>query len=100
MATADGHPRAICYTSWVPTQTIAGITRHAFYVQLNQAQLGNKVDQAQVAKARDDLRTLHVGWVVVWLPEPGQALSRYLSATGFRFAYRADGASVYRPATS
>ena len=100
MATADGHPRAVCYTSWVPTQTIAGIMRHAFYVQLNQAQLGYKVDRAQVAKARDDLRTLHVGWVVVWLPEPGQDLSRYLSATGFRFAYRADGASVYRPATS
>ena len=100
MATADGHPRAICYASWVPTQTIAGIKQHAFYVRLNQAQLGYEVGQAQVAKARDDLRTLHVGWVVVWLPEPGQALSRYLSATGFRFAYRADGASVYRPAAS
>jgi len=100
MATADGHPRAVCYTSWVPTQTIAGIMQHAFYVQLNQAQLGHDVNRAQVAKAREDLRALHVGWVVVWLPEPGQDLSRYLSATGFRFAYRADGASVYRPATS
>ena len=100
MATADGHPRAICYTSWVPTQAIAGIKQHAFYVRLNQAQLGYQVGQAQVAKARADLRTLHVGWVVVWLPEPGQALSRYLSATGFRLAYRADGASVYRPAAS
>jgi hypothetical protein len=97
MATADGHPRAICYTSWVPTRTIAAIERHPFYVQLNQAQLGHAVGQAQVAKARTDLRTLHVGWVVVWLPKPGPALSRYLSATGFRFAYRADGASVYRP---
>jgi hypothetical protein len=37
---------------------------------------------------------------VVWQPESGQALSRYLSATGFRFAYRADGASVYRPASA
>ncbi len=97
MATADGHPRAICYTSWVPTRTITAIERHPFYVQLNQAQLGHPVGRAQVARARADLRTLHVGWVVVWLPKPGPALSRYLSATGFRFAYRADGASVYRP---
>jgi hypothetical protein len=97
MATADGHPRAICYTSWVPTKTIAAIERHPFYVQLNQAQRGLGVGQAQVAQARADLRTLHVGWVVVWLPKPDQSLTRYLSATGFRFAYRADGASVYRP---
>jgi hypothetical protein len=97
MATADGHPRAICYTSWVPTKTIAAIEGHPFYVQLNQAQQGLEVGPAEVAQARADLRTLHVGWVVVWLPKPDQSLSRYLSATGFRFAYRADGASVYRP---
>ncbi|MGH3201219.1 MAG: hypothetical protein ACRDOA_06705 [Streptosporangiaceae bacterium] len=100
MATADGHPRAICYTSWVPTQTIAATKHHPFYVQLNQAQLGHEPGPAQVSRARADLRTLHVGWVVVWQPESGQALSRYLSATGFRFAYRADGASVYRPASA
>jgi hypothetical protein len=97
MATADGHPRAICYTSWVPTRTITAIEHHPFYVELNQAQLGYPVGRAQVATARADLRTLPVGWVVVWLPQPDPALSRYLSATGFRFAYRADGASVYRP---
>jgi hypothetical protein len=97
MATADGHPRAICYTSWVPTKTIATIEHHPFYVQLNQAQQGLQVGRAQVARARADLRTLHVGWVVVWLAKPDQSLTRYLSATGFRFAYRADGASVYRP---
>ena len=97
MATADGHPRAICYTSWVPTKTITAIEAHPFYVQLNRAQLGRTVGRDQVAKARADLRSLHVGWVVVWLPKPDQSLSRYLSATGFRFAYRADGASVYRP---
>jgi hypothetical protein len=97
MATADGHPRAICYTSWVPTQTIAATQGHPFYVQLNQAQQGLKAGPAQIVQARADLRALHVGWVVVWLPTPGPALSQYLSATGFRFAYRADGASVYRP---
>jgi hypothetical protein len=100
MATADGHPRAICYTSWVPAQTIAAIQRHPFYVQLNQAQLGYPVGRAQITAAQADLRALHVGWVVVWQPEDhGPTLSRYLSATGFRLAYRADGASVYRPAT-
>lgn len=99
MATADGHPRAICYTSWVPTQTIAAIKRHAFYVQLNQAQQGRPVSRAGLAAARADLRTLDVGWVVAWWPSPGPALSQYLSGTGFRFAYAADGASVYRPAT-
>jgi hypothetical protein len=97
MATADGHPRAICYTSWVPTRTIAATEHHPFYVQLNQAQLGHEPGPAQISRARTDLRTLHVGWVVVWPPESGRALSRYLSATGFRLAYRADGASVYRP---
>jgi hypothetical protein len=100
MATADGHPRAICYTSWVPARTIAAIQGDAFYASLTQAQLGHAVGRAQTAQARANVRTLHVGWVVVWLPKPVPALSRYLSATGFTFAYRADGASVYRPAAS
>ncbi len=100
LATADGHPRAICYASWVPTQTIAAIERHPFYVQLNEAQQGWKRTQAQIAAARADLRTLNVGWVLVWLPKPSHVLSQYLSATGFSFAYRADGASVYRPAAN
>ena len=98
IATADGHPRAVCYTSWVPTRTVAAIARHPFYAQLNAAQQGRKRTPAQIAAARADLRTLHVGWVLVWLPKPRPALAQYLSATGFRFSYRADGALVYRPA--
>ena len=97
LATADGHPRAICYASWVPRQTIDGIKRHPFYVQLNAAQLGLNRSPADIAAARADLRGLDVGWVLVWQPEPSPALTEYLSATGFRFAYSADGASVYRP---
>jgi len=97
IATADGHPRAICYTSWVPTRTVTAIAGHPFYAQLNEAQQGWKSTRAQIAAARADLRTLHVGWVLVWLPQPSQALSQYLTATGFRFSYRADGTSVYRP---
>jgi hypothetical protein len=100
LATADGHPRAICYASWVPTQTISGIMRHPFYVQLNDAQYGWKRSPAQIAAARADLRGLDVGWVLVWQPNSSPALTEYLSATGFRFAYSADGASVYRPAAS
>ncbi len=99
LATADGHPRAICYASWVPTQTIGAIERHPFYVQLNNAQHGWKTSPAQIAAARADLRRLDVGWVLVWQQKPSPALTEYLSATGFRFAYSADGVSVYRPAS-
>ncbi len=97
MATADGHPRAFCYSSWVPTKTLATLQSHPFYWQLNKAQHGYARTPAQIAAARADLRTLHVGWLLVWLPNPSHALSQYLSGTGFRFAYRADGVSVYRP---
>lgn len=97
LATEDGHPRAICYASWVPTGTIAAIESHQFYVRLNQAQHGYKVWPNQLPAAQADLARLHVGWVLVWTPDPGQALTRYLAATGFRFAYQADGVSVYRP---
>ncbi len=97
MATADGHPRAFCYSSWVPTKTVATLQSHPFYWQLNKAQHGYARTPAQIAAARADLRTLHVGWLLVWQPNPSHALSQYLSGTGFRFAYRADGVSVYRP---
>jgi hypothetical protein len=97
MATEDGHPRAFCYSSWVPTKTLATLQSHPFYWQLNKAQHGYARTPAQIAAARADLRTLHVGWLLVWQPNPSHALSQYLSGTGFRFAYRADGVSVYRP---
>jgi hypothetical protein len=97
MATEDGHPRAFCYSSWVPTKTLTALQHHAFYWQLNQAQHGYARTPAEIAAARADLRTLDVGWLLVWTPNPSHALSQYLSGTGFRFAYRADGVSVYRP---
>ena len=50
----------------------------------------------EVAAGRRDARTLHIGWVVVWYSNP--AIVQYLHQTGFRFAYRADDVSVYRPA--
>jgi hypothetical protein len=97
MATEDGHPRAFTYSSWVPTKTLAAIQKHQFYYQLNQAQHGYARTPAQIAAARADLRSLNVGWLLVWLPDPSPALNAYLAGTGFRLDYRADGAAVYRP---
>ncbi len=44
--------------------------------------------------ARLDARKMNVGWVIVWHPVAG--LAQYLTRTGFRFDYRADGIPVYR----
>ena len=96
LATADGHPRAVSYASWEPAPTIAGIRRHPFYARLNAAQHGWPSTPAQLAAARADRQRLAVGWVLVWSRMPG-SLTSYLSATGFRFAYQADGVKVYRP---
>jgi hypothetical protein len=110
LATADGHPRAVSYTSWVPHRTIAGIRAHAFYAGLVAAQQGKPVTQVGLAAARRDLSGLHVGWLLLWthwmapgakgtrlarLDDP--TIARYLAQTGFRFDYQADGVAVYRP---
>jgi hypothetical protein len=112
VATADGHPRAISYTSWTPKRTITGIKGHAFYAGLVAAQQGHRLTPGQLAAARQDLRALHVGWALVWhplsavAPKPGTraanvvdypAVYRYLKSTGFRYRYQADGVAVYRP---
>ncbi len=106
IATADGHPRAISYTAWVPAPTIATIARHPFFAQLVRAQdgvpvapglspEGGQVSAAELAAARRDLRRLGIGWALVW-QAGDQAVTRYLAETGFRFDYRADGVAVYR----
>jgi hypothetical protein len=111
LATADGHPRAMSYTAGVPRRTIAGIRKHAFYSGLVAAQSGWKLRPALLAAARRDLRTLDVGWVLVWPPRwalavypAGQRpdehyaeIRRYLADTGFVLDYTADGVGVYRP---
>ena len=123
MATADGHPRAIAYVSRIPTPTLNAIKRNAFYTSLIQTQhftfapvtvpltaaasavrplWARKLSSytpltaAEVAAGRRDARRMHIGWVVVWYSNP--AIVQYLHQTGFRFAYRADRVSVYRPA--
>lgn len=96
MATADGHPRAISFTSWVDVRTAAGIMRHPFYVGLRAAEHGRDNPPAELAAARKDLRSLNVGWLLVWHHSP-PTLASYLAGTGFTFACRADGVLVYRP---
>ena len=102
LATADGHPRAVSYTSWVPAATISKIQNQVFYRLLVGTQNfipGKPVvlhaTAAQLAAARANARQLDIGWVIVWTNNP--VAKRYLAVTGFRFDYRADGASVYRP---
>jgi 4-amino-4-deoxy-L-arabinose transferase-like glycosyltransferase len=103
LATADGHPRAISYTSWVPAATIRGIKKHVFYTLLVSSSnyiagtpVVVKAAPAKLAAARRDARRMHIGWVLVWTPNP--LIARYLVDTGFRLDYRVDGAAVYRPA--
>jgi hypothetical protein len=102
LATSDGHPRAVSYTSWVPAATITGIKKQLFYTLLVSSSnyiagtpVVLKASPAELAAARRDARRMHVGWVLVWTTNP--LIDRYLVATGFRLDYRADGAAVYRP---
>jgi hypothetical protein len=107
MATADDHPRAISYTSWVPAHTISAISNHAFYAQLNRSEHGiplgparngnrQQVSASQLTAARQDAREMHLGWAIVWNPGQHPFAINYLTAAGFRFAYQADGVRVYR----
>ena len=113
LATADGHPRAVSYTSWTIQQTLTGIARHPFYAGLVGARYGHLPTPAQIVAARQDARSLHVGWVLVWGPHwmaklgragrryhPDyhyQMVYRYLRQVGFHFAYQAGQVVVYRP---
>jgi hypothetical protein len=105
LATADGHPRGESYTSWVPANTIRQIKDQPFYRLLVSTQnyipggpVVVRATPAQLAQARENARHLHIGWVIVWVKK-NPVVVRYLAATGFRFDYRADGVSVYRPAS-
>jgi hypothetical protein len=95
LASSDGHPRAISYTSWIPAPTVRAVRRHAFYARLAAAQNGSPSDARQARLARADARRMDVGWVLVWTATP--EILHYLAQAGFRCDYRADGVSVYRP---
>jgi hypothetical protein len=104
LATVDGHPRAIAYLSRIPPKTLREITRHPFYGELLalqrhehsiRAALGGRPKyQSLLTAARADARRMDVGWVIVWHPVAG--IAQYLTRTGFRLDYRADGVPVYR----
>jgi hypothetical protein len=95
LATSDSHPRAISYTAWVPENTVLAIEKHPFYVRLAAAQDGHLSTPAQLTRALRDAQRMDIGWAVMWKNRP--VVLRYLTALGFRFDYRADGVSVYRP---
>jgi hypothetical protein len=95
LATADGHPRAISYTSWVPRATTRWFKSHPFYVNLVAVQNGSPVSAAGLAAARRDVRRMNIGWVLDW--GASQQVVTYLTDTGFVFDDRADQVSVYRP---
>ncbi len=100
LAVEDGHPRAVSYTSWVPQPTSHGIiVGHAFYRCLGSAQARwRKCAGGRLEAARQDLRRLHVGWVLVWNADhPRPSVTQYLTSTGFHVAYRADDVTVWRP---
>jgi hypothetical protein len=94
LATADGHPRAVSYSSWVPAATKAGIRSHPFYTGLVAAVFGRPRNTEQIAAARRDAKAMNIGWVLVWVSKPVR--DQYLKEVGFHFDYRADGVSVYR----
>ena len=98
LASSDGHPRAISYTSWIPLPTVAEVRRHPFYAWLAAAQKGYPTDARQARLARLDARRMDVGWVLVWHANPW--ILHYLAQTGFHFDYRADRVSVYRPSST
>jgi hypothetical protein len=91
IATEDGHPRAISYTAWVSPPSAAGIARHAFYRYLYEAEYSELLSPSDRRAARADLRTLHVGWVLMWRnmwtrnsPKRRYAhVYQYLKAVGF-----------------
>jgi hypothetical protein len=56
---------------------------------------GGQVSSAELAAARGDLSRLDIGWALVW-PTASPAVAGYLTATGFRLDYRADGVTVFR----
>lgn len=106
LATEDGHPRTIAYVSRMSISYLNRINAHPFYRYLLELQrddskafisaLFGRPSQgsAELTAARLDAQRMNVGWAIVWSPE--KIYQRYLTAVGFRVAYRADGIPVYR----
>lgn len=96
LATADGHPIADALLSRVPTATVVAINSEPFYHDLIAAQNGDyNLTAADFQQAAENAAHLHIGWVLLW--EWNKHMRKFLTATGFTFSYRVDGASVWRP---
>jgi hypothetical protein len=105
LATIDGHPRGVSYTSWVPRPTRDGIRHYAFYRCLYRAQNGSThaCSGAALATAAHSARKANIGWAIVWHAKTRAArpsVISYLYATGFHIDYRVglanSGISVWR----
>ena len=97
LATADGHPLAVANLSRTPPATDLGISSQTFYGDLMAVQnRRTNYKPEQLSAAALNARAMGVGWVLLWTYN--RNVVRFLRATGFRFAYHADGVSVYRPA--
>jgi hypothetical protein len=99
LAAADGHPLGDAYLSRVPAVTARDIAREPFYAGLMRAQRSRhrRLTQAEVRTATVNATTMQIGWVLLWVRN--KDLQHYLTSTGFRLDYEADGAMVYRPAS-
>src|SRR5215472_2292300 len=96
IATHDHHPRAISYTAWVSKAAIDGIGTHAFFRNLYIAEHSKNPDDAMIRRARADLTTMNIGWIVEWrnLWTRYHPIKRYdhvddyLKAVGFKITHR------------
>jgi hypothetical protein len=103
-ATADGHPRAVSYTSWVPLATIQGMDRIPFYNILSKAEFGGRFPNngRAMVMVRHSVGRINIGWIVVWRPLGGRpkgtkslpglgvrpSITRFLYSAGFRPRYQ------------
>jgi hypothetical protein len=97
LATADGHPLADALLSRVPISTKHAIDNEPFYSDLLNAQTGHyNFTAVEYQIAARNAAQMHIGWVVLWVAN--KHLRNFLVQTGFRYLYRAGGASVWWPA--
>ncbi|HET7014287.1 MAG TPA: hypothetical protein VFI65_10270, partial [Streptosporangiaceae bacterium] len=96
LATHDGHPLANALLSRVPTGVRDAIDAEPFYADLISTQSGRyQFTPEQLLAARRNAAQMHVGYVILWVFN--KHLRNFLVQTGFRYLYRADGASVWQP---
>jgi hypothetical protein len=95
LATADEHPLADALLSRVLATTVTAINAEPFYHDLLSTQTGHTFSPAELLAAAKNAADMHIGWILLW--EWNKNMRAFLVATGFNYAYRADGASVWRP---